>query len=46
MKVPALNIGGWYDVFLRSTIGSYKTMTEQAASQVARDGQQLVIGPW
>jgi putative CocE/NonD family hydrolase len=46
MSVPALNIGGWYDVFLRSTIGSYKTMTEQAASQVARDGQQLVIGPW
>lgn len=46
MAVPALNIGGWYDVFLRSTIGSYKTMTEQAATQTARDGQRLVIGPW
>ena len=46
MAVPALNIGGWYDVFLRSTIGSYKTMTEQAATQQARDGQRLVIGPW
>lgn len=46
MSVPALNFGGWYDVFLRSTIGSYKTMTEQAASQAARNGQRLIIGPW
>jgi putative CocE/NonD family hydrolase len=46
MSVPALNFGGWYDVFLRSTIGSYKTMTEQAASQKARSGQRLIIGPW
>jgi putative CocE/NonD family hydrolase len=46
MAVPALNIGGWYDVFLRSTIGSYKTMTEEAASETARKGQRLVIGPW
>ena len=46
MIVPALNIGGWYDVFLRSTIGSYKTMTQEAASETARSGQRLVIGPW
>lgn len=46
MAVPALNIGGWYDVFLRSTIGSYKTMTEEAATETARNGQRLVIGPW
>ncbi|MFK7830923.1 MAG: CocE/NonD family hydrolase [Congregibacter sp.] len=46
MAVPALNIGGWYDVFLRSTLGSYKTMTEEAATERARAGQRLVIGPW
>lgn len=46
MIVPALNFGGWYDVFLRSTIGSYKTMTEEAATEAARNGQRLVIGPW
>lgn len=46
MSVPALNIGGWYDVFLRSTIGSFTTMREEAASEVARQGQRLVIGPW
>jgi putative CocE/NonD family hydrolase len=46
MSVPALNIGGWYDVFLRSTIGSFTTMREQAATEEARRGQRLVIGPW
>ena len=46
MSVPALNFGGWYDVFLRSTIGSYKTMTEQAATAAARNGQRMIIGPW
>ncbi|MFT2092666.1 CocE/NonD family hydrolase [Paraglaciecola sp. 2405UD69-4] len=46
MNVPALNIGGWFDVFLRSTIGSYKTMTEESASETSRKGQRLIIGPW
>lgn len=46
MAVPALNIGGWYDVFLRSTLGSYNTMKREAATAEARAGQRLVIGPW
>ncbi len=46
MSVPALNIGGWYDVFLRSTLGSYQTMKKEAASDTARAGQRLIIGPW
>lgn len=46
MAVPALNIGGWFDVFLRSTIGSYQTMKEESASSTSRNGQRLIIGPW
>ncbi|TVS17776.1 MAG: CocE/NonD family hydrolase [Gammaproteobacteria bacterium] len=46
MSVPALNIGGWYDVFQRSTIGSYQTMREEAATSEAREGQRLLVGPW
>ena len=46
MSVPALNIGGWYDVFLRSTIGSYQTMKTEAVTEAARSGQRLIIGPW
>jgi putative CocE/NonD family hydrolase len=39
MIVPALNFGGWFDVFQRSTMGSYKTMTEEAATEAAHNGQ-------
>lgn len=46
MSVPALNIGGWFDAFLRSTIGSYVTMTKEAKTATARANQRLVIGPW
>ena len=46
MAVPALNFGGWYDVFLRSTIGSYSTMKQEAATEAARTGQRMVLGPW
>ncbi|MEM1187532.1 MAG: CocE/NonD family hydrolase [Pseudomonadota bacterium] len=46
MDVPALNFGGWYDVFLRSTIGSYSTMRTDAISERARAGQRMIIGPW
>lgn len=46
MSVPALNIGGWYDAFLRSTIGSYVTMTKEAKTEIARSSQRLIIGPW
>jgi len=46
MSVPALNIGGWYDVFVRSTIGSYMSMTENALTKRARNGQRMIIGPW
>ncbi len=46
MSVPALNMGGWYDVFLRSTISSYQTMSREAATGTARQGQRMIIGPW
>jgi putative CocE/NonD family hydrolase len=46
MSVPALNIGGWYDVFLRSTLGSYASMKAESATARSRSGQRLVIGPW
>lgn len=39
--VPALHIGGWYDIFLNGTLRNF-------ASMCATDspGQYLVIGPW
>ncbi len=39
VKVPALNFGGWYDLFLGGTLANYTAMK-------GRTAQRLVIGPW
>ena len=44
--IPALNIGGWYDIFLGGTIRNYLGMRDKGANPEARNGQRLVIGPW
>ena len=46
MTVPALNIGGWYDLFLGGTLANYIGMKQRGGSAVARAHQHLVIGPW
>jgi putative CocE/NonD family hydrolase len=38
LKVPALNIGGWYDLFSHGTIQNYTAL--------AGNGSRLVMGPW
>lgn len=46
ITVPALNIGGWYDLFCNETLRAYTTMRRHGGSPAARDGQRLIIGPW
>ncbi|MEU9918776.1 CocE/NonD family hydrolase [Streptomyces sp. NPDC051001] len=46
VTVPALNIGGWYDLFIGQTLRAYTTARQKAGSAQARDGQRLIIGPW
>jgi uncharacterized protein len=46
VTVPALNFDGWYDLFLNGAIENFVGMRKNAGSQVARDGQRLVLGPW
>jgi putative CocE/NonD family hydrolase len=46
ITVPALHIGGWYDVFIGETVRSYTMMRHHGGSAAARDGQRLLIGPW
>lgn len=45
-QVPALNIGGWYDLFLDGTLENYRQMKRQGGSERARTFQRLLIGPW
>jgi uncharacterized protein len=46
ITVPALNFDGWYDVFVNGAIENFVGMRRSGGSAVARQGQQLVIGPW
>ena len=46
ITVPALNIGGWYDIFLGGTIRNFLGMCERGATPEAKRGQKLLIGPW
>ncbi|HEY7339880.1 MAG TPA: CocE/NonD family hydrolase [Ktedonobacterales bacterium] len=40
-RIPALHIGGWYDIFLNGTIRNFNAMRAHG-----NPDQYLVIGPW
>jgi putative CocE/NonD family hydrolase len=44
--VPALNVSGWYDIFLWSTFQNYMGMKQRGSTEEARRNQRLIIGPW
>jgi len=46
INVPALNISGWYDIFLWSTLQNYMGMKQRGGTEEARRNQRLIIGPW
>lgn len=46
ITAPALNITGWYDVFLWGTYQNYLGMKQRGGSAHARENQRLIIGPW
>lgn len=45
ISAPALNFGGWYDLFLGGTLENYLGMKTRGKGEAARQ-QRLVIGPW
>ncbi|MBV9290344.1 MAG: CocE/NonD family hydrolase [Hyphomicrobiales bacterium] len=46
IKVPALNFGGWYDIFLAGGVENFTGMKQSGGSPEARQGQHLVVGPY
>ena len=46
ITVPALNIGGWFDIFVNSTVRTFTGLSQRGGSEQAREGQRLIIGPW
>ncbi len=46
LTIPAMNVGGWHDIFLKGTIGNFTGMRANAATADARAAQRLLLGPW
>lgn len=46
IEVPALHIGGWYDIFTADTLHDFTAIRERGGSEQARTHQKLLIGPW
>ncbi|MCW5879367.1 MAG: CocE/NonD family hydrolase [Anaerolineae bacterium] len=45
VTVPALNLGGWYDIFTQGTLQNFNALRDHGTTPPARQSR-LVIGPW
>ena len=45
IQVPAYGIGGWFDVFLQSTLNNFMGVNEHGRPP-GKGNQKIVIGPW
>lgn len=46
VTVPILNVGGWYDIFSKTTIDLVKHVREESRDRAMRRNQFVVMGPW
>lgn len=46
VEVPALIVGGWYDLLLSGTLANFRHLGTDAATERARTRSRLLIGPW
>ena len=46
VKIPVLQIGGWYDIFAAGTLINFVGMRERGGSELARSHQKVIMGPW
>ena len=45
IRVPALHIAAWYDVFQDGSLRNYQGIKQQGGSESARKGQRLIVIP-
>lgn len=46
VRIPALYIGGWYDIFQTGVIDYWNGVRTRSKSEEARKRQYLIMGPW
>ena len=46
ISVPALHLGGWYDIYVDKTIENFQGIKEKSKKKLARENQYLFLTPW
>src|SRR5579862_1040581 len=46
LALPAQHVVGYYDFFLRESVGNFLRVRANSPSPKARENQQLILGPW
>ncbi len=46
IEVPAYSMSGWFDIFLGGALRNFTGMRKNGATEAARNGQRLLVGPW
>ena len=46
VRIPVLQIGGWYDICAAGTFHNFIGMRERGGTETARANQRAVVGPW
>ena len=46
IAIPAHTFGGWFDIFSQGTLRGYVGVSHEGANETARNGSQMIVGPW
>lgn len=46
IKVPALIMGGWYDLYSKQAFTNFNGMSKHGGTKKAREETRLIMGPW
>ncbi len=46
VRVPALIVAGWYDLFIGDDLAHFQSLRREGATAEAREGTRLIVGPW
>ena len=46
IRVPVLQICGWYDLYAGGMMENFVILRERAGTQIARENQHMIMGPW
>lgn len=46
LSLPVHTFGGWFDILTQGTINGYVGMARRGKTTQAREGSQMLIGPW